>query len=130
MVEHRKSFPQAVPNSICPGAKRNKSAQNVVPSRENRSLFRWVEEAMQRFHRPPPTKDNVYPGNSAGETHVGSTVVVDGSLGQHGVVLQLGLAERGGVAGNQNQLGLARSEGCIELFISILHCDVLKISCS
>ena len=34
-------------------------------------------------------------------------VVVDASLGQHGVVLDLGLAERWGVVGNDHQLGLS-----------------------
>jgi hypothetical protein len=36
--------------------------------------------------------------------------VVDRGLGQHGVVLQLRLAERRGVAGDEDQLGLARAE--------------------
>jgi hypothetical protein len=36
--------------------------------------------------------------------------VVDGGLGQHGVVLELRLAERGSVAGNDDKLGLASAE--------------------
>ena len=36
---------------------------------------------------------------------------MNGSLGQHGVVLQLRLAERGGVAGDDDELGLAGAEG-------------------
>lgn len=35
---------------------------------------------------------------------------MDGGLGQHGVVLELRLAERGSVAGNDDKLGLARAE--------------------
>jgi hypothetical protein len=35
---------------------------------------------------------------------------VDRGLGQHGVVFQLRLAERRGVAGDEDQLGLARTE--------------------
>jgi hypothetical protein len=35
-------------------------------------------------------------------THVVAGEVVNGSLGQHGVVLQLRLAERGGVAGDDD----------------------------
>lgn len=31
--------------------------------------------------------------------------MVDARLGEHGVVLELGLAERGAVAGNQDELG-------------------------
>lgn len=38
--------------------------------------------------------------------------MVDGSLGQHGVVLQLRLAEGRGVASNHDELGLARAESC------------------
>ena len=34
-------------------------------------------------------------------------VVVDAGLGQHGVVLNLGLAERGGVVGDDHQLRLS-----------------------
>lgn len=40
--------------------------------------------------------------------------MVDRSLGQHRVVLQLRLAERRGVAGDEDQLGLARAEGYSE----------------
>jgi hypothetical protein len=37
--------------------------------------------------------------------------MVDVGLGQHGVVFQLALAKRRGVAGNDDQLGFARPEG-------------------
>ena len=37
--------------------------------------------------------------------------MVDGGLAEHGVVLKLRLAERRGVAGNDDELGLARAEG-------------------
>ena len=40
-------------------------------------------------------------------THVVAGEVVDGSLGEHGVVLELTLAERRSVGGDDNQLGLA-----------------------
>lgn len=43
-------------------------------------------------------------------TYVVAGEVVDGGLGEHGVVLKLRLAERGGVAGNDDKLGLARAE--------------------
>lgn len=36
---------------------------------------------------------------------------MDLGLGKHGVVLELGLAKRGGVASNDDELGLARAEG-------------------
>ena len=49
--------------------------------------------------------------------------MVDGSLGQHGVVLQLRLAERRGVAGNEDQLGLARAEGYSENMLAMIFTD-------
>jgi hypothetical protein len=45
-----------------------------------------------------------------GRTYVVAVEVVDGALGEHGVVLELGLAEGRGVAGDENQLGLAHAE--------------------
>lgn len=36
--------------------------------------------------------------------------MVDGGLGEHAVVLELALAERGSVAGNDDQLGLAGAQ--------------------
>lgn len=47
--------------------------------------------------------------------------MVDGGLGQHRVVLQLRLAERRGVAGNEDQLGLARAEGYGEGKLAKVH---------
>lgn len=43
-------------------------------------------------------------------TYVVAGEVVHGGLGQHAVVLQLGLAERRRVTGNDDQLGLAGAE--------------------
>lgn len=40
---------------------------------------------------------------------VGALVVVNGSLGKHGVVLDLGLAQRRRVGRDEHQLGLARA---------------------
>lgn len=96
--------------------KTEKVSSKMLPSRENMSLLRWVEEASQRCPmtancQPPPKQDCVCRIVLL-ETHVGAAVVVDGSLGQHGVVLQLRLAQRRGVAGDENQLGLARAERC------------------
>lgn len=44
---------------------------------------------------------------SAGSSqiHAVSTVVMHDSLGKHGVVLQLGLAERRAIVGNEHKLG-------------------------
>lgn len=44
------------------------------------------------------------------KTYVVAVEVVDRSLGEHGVVLNLGLAERGAVASNENELGLSGAE--------------------
>lgn len=101
------------------GKKSPKVSSKLVPSRKNRSLLRWVGEAEQLN----TVTDTIATGLSRSKivqcierrtqecTYVGASVVVDGSLGQHRVVLQLGLAERRGVAGNEDQLGLARAEG-------------------
>ena len=43
-------------------------------------------------------------------TYVVTGEVVDVALSKHGIVLELTLAERRGVAGNDDQLGLSRSE--------------------
>lgn len=43
-------------------------------------------------------------------TYVVAGEVVDRGLGEHGVVLELRLAERGGVASNDDELGLAGAE--------------------
>lgn len=47
MVEQRKSLPQAVPSSIYTKGKKVESQLTMLPSRENRSRLRWVEEAVQ-----------------------------------------------------------------------------------
>ena len=45
-----------------------------------------------------------------GETYVVAVEVVDRDLGEHGVVLKLGLAQRRAVSGDEDELGLARAE--------------------
>ena len=44
-------------------------------------------------------------------TYVVAVEMVDGGLAEHGVVLELTLAERRGVASNDDELGLAGAEG-------------------
>lgn len=44
-------------------------------------------------------------------TYVGAAVVVDGGLGHHAVVLELALAERRSVGGDEDELGFAGAEG-------------------
>lgn len=43
-------------------------------------------------------------------THVVAVEVVDSGLGEHAVVLELRLAERRGVASNDDELGLSAAE--------------------
>lgn len=49
--------------------------------------------------------------------------MVDWGLGQHGVVLQLRLAQRRGVAGDEDQLGLAGAESCLFDVLSVTAND-------
>ena len=50
-----------------------------------------------------PDTEELSGGGTKG--NVGTGKVVDGSLGEHGVVLKLRLAERGAVAGDEDKLG-------------------------
>jgi hypothetical protein len=51
-------------------------------------------------------------------TYVVAGEVVDVGLGKHGVVLELTLAERRGVASNDDELGLSGAEGFEGRFVS------------
>jgi len=48
---------------------------------------------------------------SGTEVQVGAIVVVDGSLGEHAVVLEFGLADGVAVVGDDDDLGAASTEG-------------------
>ena len=48
--------------------------------------------------------------------------MVDGGLGQHGVVLQLALAERGSVASDDDQLGLAGTKALQRRLVAESDC--------
>lgn len=56
-------------------------------------------------------------------TYVVTGEVVNLSLGQHGVVLELRLAERRGVSGDDDELGLARSELLESRLVSEGDCE-------
>ena len=56
-------------------------------------------------------------------TYVVASEVVDIGLGQHGVVFQLGLAERRGVAGDDDELGLSGAEGLEGRLVSESDCE-------
>jgi hypothetical protein len=51
-------------------------------------------------------------------TYIVTCEVVDVGLGEHGVVLELTLAERRGVASNDDELGLPGAEGLEGRFVS------------
>lgn len=110
IVEQRKSLPQAVPSSIC--TRRKTTAQvssNCVHPPEKTGLsFAGLKRPIPLLWLASSEERSCLCG---ARTYVGAAVVVDGSLGQHGVVLELGLAERRGVASDKDQLGLARAEG-------------------
>jgi len=56
-------------------------------------------------------------------TYVVTGEVVNVGLAQHGVVLELTLAERRGVSGDDDKLGFARSEGLEGRFVSEGDCE-------
>lgn len=56
-------------------------------------------------------------------TYVVASEVVDIGLGQHRVVFQLGLAERRRVAGDDDELGLSRSESLESRLVSESDCE-------
>jgi hypothetical protein len=58
-----------------------------------------------------PSQDMRFFSSIGCRTYVVAGEVVDGGLAEHGVVLELRLAERRGVAGNDDELGLAGAEG-------------------
>ena len=56
-------------------------------------------------------RSNDIPSKDRDRTYVVAGEVAHGSLSKHGVVLELTLAERGSVGGNDDELGLAVTEG-------------------
>jgi hypothetical protein len=55
-------------------------------------------------------------------TYVVTGEVVDVGLGKHGIVLELTLAERRGVASNDDELGLSGAEGLEGRLVSKSNC--------
>ena len=79
-----------------------------------RSLSPWSRMVMTLFKQLLNELDKRYQGyipnteelsGSGTKSNVGTSKVVDGGLGEHGIVLKLRLAEGRGVARNQDQLG-------------------------
>ena len=68
------------------------------------TLFkRLINELDKRYQRYIPNTEEL--SGSGTKSNVGTSKVVDGGLGEHGIVLKLRLAEGRGVARNQDQLG-------------------------
>jgi hypothetical protein len=61
-----------------------------------------AREGEKKSENAPDTEE-LSGGGAEGD--VGTLVKVDGGLGEHGVVLDLGATERGGVSGDEDELG-------------------------
>lgn len=112
MVEQRKSLPQAVPSSIC-RAKRVYVSQCFLPSKAKIDGFfsGWLPEHDLTAGAVKQSNLEIRKAQEQTQTYVVAGEVVNGSLGKHGVVLELRLAERGSVGGDDDELGLAVTEG-------------------
>ena len=69
------------------------------------TLQKGMDEDKKRKRAEINAPDTEQLASSSAERDVGARKVVHGGLGEHGVVLKLGLAERGAVAGNEDKLG-------------------------
>lgn len=111
MVEQRKSLPQAVPSSICI----TDSSQPFGPSKVSiaESFFSGLQSinVLQSQNQSSFARHAIFLSSIGCGTYVVAGEVVDGGLAEHGVVLELRLAERRGVASNDDELGLAGAEG-------------------
>jgi hypothetical protein len=108
MVEQRKSLPQAVPSSICITEKAQVS--HDCPSKVSRaeSFFSGLQSinVLQSLQMKLLRKTCDFFVLSIGcGTYVVAGEVVHGGLAEHGVVLELRLAERGSVAGAEGLKG-------------------------
>ena len=69
------------------------------------TLQEGMDEDRKRERAEINAPDTEQLASSSAERNVGARKVVHGGLGEHGIVLKLGLAERGAVAGNKHKLG-------------------------
>lgn len=84
--------------------------QGPMEMRCTRSVFRSLASKKARANvgvRNLPDAEQLT--SSSTKSDVGALVVVDGSLGKHGVVLDLGLAQRRRVSRDEYELSLARA---------------------
>lgn len=70
----------------------------------------------------------VYESDGYRTSYVVAAEVVDGSLGKHGVVLELRLAERGSVAGDDDELGLVRAKALQGRLVAQGDCKLGRVS--
>lgn len=61
-------------------------------------------------------------------THIIARKVVDIRLGQHGIVLELALAQRRGVAGDDDQFGFACAEGLECRLVAESDCKLIGLA--
>lgn len=73
----------------------------------------------------PTTQTATSAGGAWNMTYVVALEVVHRGLAQHGVVLELRLAQRRGVAGNQDQLGLAGAKGLQGRLVAHGDCEMV-----
>ena len=109
-VATRKYLPQAVPRSTLSAHARTRSVRNTAVRR--RQWLTGSQSSLRAVYRSTKIR-----GRRT------ARVVVHASLGEHGVVLNLGLAERGSVVGDDNQLGcfVGREEPRKAVVRSILY---------
>lgn len=116
MVEQRNSLPQAVPSSIyasVSGYALREVLFRMIPSLSNFTLQSGLSNPTSSQSSKAGLQLRQLGGVSAwsGSTYIVAIEVMHGSLREHGVVLQLRLAQRRAVASNEDQLGLAGTEG-------------------
>lgn len=109
MVDVLNVLPQALPRSICQG----ENGKHVVVTLQSLCrLLLGVDHAgdVHGCFRMRSTMSCQAGRFTRVETYVGAGKVVNRGLGQHGVVLEERLPQRGSVLGNDDQLGLAAAE--------------------
>lgn len=107
MVEHLKSLPQAVPSSICRSVSIMFDPPKTLEEHFISGLFRAAfTHALQSLNKKTPSQGSFL----SGYTYVVAREVVDGSLCQHAVVFKLALSQWWCVSGNDDELGLSRSQ--------------------
>ena len=88
--------------------RRSESPADSMDMTLRRERSEHAVERDAKWENSLPNSEEFTGGSSKGD--VGSSEEVDGGLGEHRVVLQLGSSEGRQVTGEQEELGLSRSE--------------------